>query len=358
LSWVYPRDARDFATFVLPGSKMLTTQPPSANPPGAAFTTLDADIPVTLIPGEAGSVIHYTLDGSEPGANSPVYTTPIIVTTTVTLKAIGIKPNQINSSILVAVFTETTAPKVATPIATPPGAANTSPYGFPTLPLAVALTDATPGASIHYSLDGSAPVDGAALNVTKSSTMKAYATKAGMYPSDTLTIRFEFQAPSDVSVLFPDGSKSPGSAGVPAPTSPPNIAFIPIDRSGTALPGNGNGKCGDCVAGDGKTFVGPIINLDIPGPVDYEFKIFSTLGEFMAGGTGKVEAADIPLLAKAADGSRYRLRVIWTGRCLNQGKAGTGAYILKSSLRDAGHPATVAPLQEKLIVFGFVRQGG
>jgi hypothetical protein len=360
LSWVYPRDARDFATYTLPGSKMPVTQPPSANPPGAAFTTLDPDLIVTLVPGEAGSIIHYTLDGSVPSASSAVYTFPVTVTTTTTIKAIAIKPNQINSSVMVAVFTESTAPKVATPVATPPGGTNASPYGFPVTPLAVTLSDATPGAIIHYTLDGSAPAEGSLVSVAKSSTLKAYATKAGMYPSDTLTIRFDYQAPSDVTVLFPDGSSTPGSMQVPIPTSPPNIAFIPIDRNGAALPGSANGKCGNCLAGNGKTFVGPIINLDIPGPVDYEFKIFSTLGEYLIGGTGKVEAADIPLLANAADGKRYRLRIIWTGRYGTQGKAGTGAYILKSVIRDAGNPQTAAqsPFQKKLIVFGFARQGG
>lgn len=360
LSWVYPRDARDFATYTLPGSKMLITQPPTANPPGATFTTLDPDILVTLVPGEAGSVIHYTVDGSVPGPASPVYTSPITVTTTVTIKAMAVKPNQTNSPVMVAVFTETTAPKVATPVATPPGAANTSPYGFPALPLVVALSDATPGAIIHYSLDGAAPAEGTVVNVVKSSTLRVYATKAGMYPSDTVTIRFDYQAPSDVSVRFPNGSSDPGTAIAPVPTSPTNIAFIPVGRSGAALPGNGNGKCGSCVAWNGNTFVGPIINVDIPGPVDYEFKIYSTLGEFLVGGTGKVEAADIPLLANAADGKRYNLRVIWTGRFEKQGMAGTGAYILRSVIRDAGNPKTAAqaPLQKKLIVFGFARQNG
>jgi hypothetical protein len=360
LSWVYPRDARDFATYTLPGSKMPITQPPSANPPGAAFTTLDPDITVTLVPGEPGSVIHYTLDGSTPTAASAVYASPLTVATTVTIKAMAVKANQINSPVMTAVFTETVAPKVATPVATPPGAANASLYAFPIAPLAVALTDATPGAIIHYALDGSAPVEGTALSIAKSSTLKVFATKAGMYPSDTLTIRFDYQAPSDVTVLFPDGSKEPGSAIAPAPTSPPNIVFIPVGRSGAALPGNTNGKCGNCEAGNGTTFVGPIINLDIPGPVDYEFKIFSTLGEFVTGGAGKVEAADIPLLAPAADGSRYRLRVIWTGHGGKLGRAGTGAYILKSVIRNAGTPTTAAqsPLQKKLIVFGFARQGG
>jgi hypothetical protein len=360
LSWVYPRDARDFATYTLPGSKMLVTQPPTANPPGATFTTLDPDIAVTLVPGEPGSVIHYTLDGSVPDAGSPVYASPLTVTATVTLKAIAIKPNQINSPVIKAVFTETTAPKVAMPVATPPGAANASPYAFPAAPLAVALSNATPGAIIHYSLDGAAPSEGAALNVAKSSTLKAWATKTGMYPSDTLTIRFEYQAPTDVTVRFPDGSSEPGALTAPVPTSPIGIAFIPVDKNGAALPGNANGKCGSCVAGNGKTFVGPIINLDIPGPVDYEFKIFSTLGEFLIGGNGKVEASDIPLLAPAADGMRYRLRVIWTGRYGKQGFAGTGAYILKSVIRDSGNPKTAAqaPFQKKLIVFGFARQGG
>jgi hypothetical protein len=359
LSWVYPRDARDFATYTLPGSKKLVTQPPTATPPGATFSTLDPDISVTLIPGEAGSVIHYTVDGTTPTANSPVYSAPIIVATTTTIKAMASKPNQSDSPVMVAVFTETTAPKVAKPTATPPGASNASPYAFPISPLAVALADATPGAIIHYSLDGSAPIEGAAVSVGKSATLKVYATKAGMYPSDTLTIRFDYQAPSDVTVLFPDGSKDAGGP-VPAPTSAPNIAFIPVDKFGTALPGYANGKCGGCPAGNGKTFVGPIINLDIPGPVEYEFKIFSTMGEYLIGGIGKVDAADIPLLAPAADGTRYRLRVIWTGRCNNREKAGTGAYILRSMIRNSEDPATAAqsPLQKKLIVFGYVRPGG
>lgn len=360
LNWVYPRDARDFATFTLPGSKMPITQPPAATPPGATFTTLDPDIPVTLAPGEAGSVIHYTVDGSVPTAASPVYADPILVATTTTIKAIATKPNQINSPVMVAVFTETAAPKVAKPVATPPGASNASPYGFPVSPLAVTLADATPGAIIHWSLDGAAPAEGAALNVTKGSTLKAWATKAGMYPSDTLTIHFDYQAPSNVTVLFPDGGTDAGAAPVPAPTSPPGVIFIPVDRNGAALPGNADGKCGSCVAGNGKSFVGPIINVDIPGPVEYEFRIFSTLGEFMVGGSGKVGTADLPLLAPAADPTHYRLRVIWTGRCANQGKAGTGAYILKSSIRNAADPKTSAqaPFQNKLIVFGFERQGG
>jgi hypothetical protein len=261
---------------------------------------------------------------------------------------------------MVAVFTETMAAKVAMPVATPPGASNATPFGFSATPLAVALADATPGAAIHYSLDGSAFTVGEAVNVAKSSTLKAYATKAGLYPSDTLTIRFIYQAPSYVTVAFPDGGAAPGKGAVPTPTSPPNIAFIPVDRSGAALPGNANGKCGSCVAGNGKSFVGPIIKLDIPGPVDYEFKIFSTLGEFMIGGAGKVEATDIPLLEASAEPGHYHLRIIWTGRCANGGRAGTGAYILKSAIRNSSDPKldAQAPLQKKLIVFGFERQGG
>jgi hypothetical protein len=357
LSWVYPRDPRDFATYTLPGSAMPVTRPPVASPPGAVFTTLDPDIAVTLTPGEPGSIIRYTLDGSAPGPESPVYASPIPVTTSAILKAVAIKPGQINSPVVTAVFTETPAPKVAMPVATPPGPGNASPYGFATAPLPVTLADATPGAAIHWSLDGSAPVEGAALSVVKGSTLKAYATKAGMYPSDTLTLVFDYQAPSFVTVLFPNGTNNPGTAA--APVSRPEAAFIPVDRTGAALPGNANGKCGTCVAGNGKTFAGPIINLDVPGPVRYEFKIFSTLGEFLIGGSGAVEPADLPLLEVLPGGSRYRMRIIWTGHCEKGGKAGTGAYILKSSIRNAGAPgAAPAPPQNRILVFGFERPGG
>ena len=44
-----------------------------------------------------GAAIHYTTDGSNPTANSPVYSGPIAVSSTTTLKAIGVKDGYIDS---------------------------------------------------------------------------------------------------------------------------------------------------------------------------------------------------------------------------------------------------------------------
>jgi len=56
----------------LPGQPVLA--PPAISPAGGDFHGV---IEVTLKAGEAGAEIHYTLDGSEPGRNDPVYTAPI-----------------------------------------------------------------------------------------------------------------------------------------------------------------------------------------------------------------------------------------------------------------------------------------
>ena len=54
---------------------------------GATFTD---SISVTLSPGKAGLPIRYTLDGSTPTANSALYTGPIILTQTTTIRAVTV----------------------------------------------------------------------------------------------------------------------------------------------------------------------------------------------------------------------------------------------------------------------------
>lgn len=46
-----------------------------------------------------GADIHYTLDTSTPDATDPIYTAPILITATTTIKAIGIYPGYVNSLI-------------------------------------------------------------------------------------------------------------------------------------------------------------------------------------------------------------------------------------------------------------------
>ena len=52
-----------------------------------------------------GATIHYTMDGTDPTENSPVYSTPININETTTLKAIALKEGYDNSAIAEATYT-------------------------------------------------------------------------------------------------------------------------------------------------------------------------------------------------------------------------------------------------------------
>jgi hypothetical protein len=52
--------------------------------------TYKAIATVTIADGTSGAIVHYTTDGSTPGLGSPVYSTPITLTASTTLKAIAV----------------------------------------------------------------------------------------------------------------------------------------------------------------------------------------------------------------------------------------------------------------------------
>lgn len=218
---------------------MPVTKTPTANPPGKTFSTLDPDFTVALSDAESGAVIHYTTDGSTPDSTSPVYSAPIAVTTTMTIKAIATKAGQLASPVMSETYTETTAPQVEKPVATPPGVAGTTPYNFFTSPLGVALSDATPGATIWYSLDGGALTSGTSVSLTQSATLKVVAKKPGLYDSDTLTIRFNFTPPVTAlsGVLRDDDGDGQIDRAVVTfdkalPVLPDSLSFTVVDQAG------------------------------------------------------------------------------------------------------------------------------
>jgi hypothetical protein len=102
-----------------------------------------------------------------------------------------------------------TLEKVATPVANPPSGS----FGQPTL--SVTLTDATAGATIWYTLDGSTPDStkpatrkySGAIAITDTTTVKAIAYKTGMTPSDIMTAVYKKNlAPSTLQILKADSS--------------------------------------------------------------------------------------------------------------------------------------------------------
>lgn len=59
-----------------------------------------------------GATIHYTADGSTPDSNSPVYTTPLLINQTTTLKAIACQEGKTDSNVSTAVYTINITPVV------------------------------------------------------------------------------------------------------------------------------------------------------------------------------------------------------------------------------------------------------
>lgn len=75
---------------------------PTASPAAGA---VKAGTAVTISTTTEGAKIYYTTDGSTPNTNSDVYSTPINVTSAVTIKAIAVKEGADPSTVLSAAYT-------------------------------------------------------------------------------------------------------------------------------------------------------------------------------------------------------------------------------------------------------------
>jgi len=128
-----------------PAAAVQTAASPVFSMPAGSYL---APIPVALSDTTPGSTIHYTLDGTAPTSTSPIYTKPISVAATQTIRAIASAVGYGNSAVASAAYV--IVPHAAMPTISPAG-------GVFAGPQTITLTDATSGAVIHYTLDGSTP---------------------------------------------------------------------------------------------------------------------------------------------------------------------------------------------------------
>ena len=75
---------------------------PTFSPAAGTFTEAQN---VTISCTTEGATIHYTLDGTDPTANSDTYSTPLAISETTTVKAIAMKQGMSNSSVATATYT-------------------------------------------------------------------------------------------------------------------------------------------------------------------------------------------------------------------------------------------------------------
>jgi hypothetical protein len=152
---------------------------PVFSPAGGTYSSAQS---VTITSSTSGASIRYTLDGSNPTPTTgTLYSGPVSIAATATLKAIAYASGYDNSAVTSASYT-ITVPSVAAPTFSPAGGTYSSAQS-------VTIASSTSGASIRYTLDGSTPTSTAgtlysgAVTISTSATLKAIAYKSGMSDS-------------------------------------------------------------------------------------------------------------------------------------------------------------------------------
>lgn len=154
---------------------------------------------ITISSDTAGATIRYTTDGSTPNSSSPIYVGPITISQPVKINTYASKTGLDDSDVISANY----AIKVIAPTFSPiPVVYNTS--------QAVTIFCETVDAVIHYTTDGSepnvsSPTYTQPITINKTTTIKAYAAKAGIADSDKSVAIYKIQAASPT--FSPDSGK-------------------------------------------------------------------------------------------------------------------------------------------------------
>ena len=168
-----------------------------------------------------GASIVYTTDGSNPTSASPVYTAPLAITATTTIKAQAYRTGWTDSPMVTAVYTIQPAEQVATPVFDPVG-------GVYSTAQTVTIDCATSGATIRYTTDGTEPGSSSALyqnpiNVSATTTIKALGFKDGWTPSAIASATYTIGSTPGQLVFVPGGTFNNG-------TSDSTISSFYIDK--------------------------------------------------------------------------------------------------------------------------------
>ncbi len=173
------------------------TATPTFSPAAGSYSTAQS---VTIGCATSGATIRYTTDGSTPTSSSMVYSGPISVSKTTTIKAYATASGMTDSAVATAAYTIGATQQVATPTFSPTG-------GVYNTAQSVTISCATSGATIRYTTDGSTPTSSSAIYsgpiaVSKTTTMKAYATASGMTDSAVATATYTISASSSYAVTY------------------------------------------------------------------------------------------------------------------------------------------------------------
>ena len=204
----------------------LTVALPTFSVPSGTYSSART---VTITDVTPGATIFYTTNGSAPSTQSKVYTSPILVSASESVIALAAEINYANSAVDTAKYTIATSPATAAPVFNHAGGNYDSAQ-------IISISDATPGATIHYTLNGTTPTTASAVyrspfEVGNTATLKAIAVAEGDTASRVTTATYT------LTVATPQISLAPGSVAgsviVTITCATPNVEMLAVTTNGT-----------------------------------------------------------------------------------------------------------------------------
>ncbi len=196
---------------------------PTFSPAAGTYTSPQS---VTISDATTGATIYYTTNGATPTTSSSVYSAPITVSATETLEAIAVETGYTNSPVATAAYTISAA--LSAPTFSPAAGTYTSPQS-------VTISDATTGATIYYTTNGTTPTTSStqymgAIWQTATQTLKAIAVETGYANSPVTTAAYTIAPVLPAPTFSPTG----GGASWALFTTPPSVT-ISDTQAGTTF---------------------------------------------------------------------------------------------------------------------------
>jgi chitobiase/beta-hexosaminidase-like protein len=187
LAGIYTDSSGVFHAFV--ATTAATAATPTFSPVQGTYGTAQS---VAISDTTAGATIYYTTDGTTPTTASTLYSVPIAVSSTETIEAIAVASGCSTSSVATALYT--IAPPAATPTFSPVAGTYTSVQ-------TVTFSDATAGATIYYTTNGTTPTTSSTvytgpIAVNSTETIEAIAAAAGFSNSSVATAAYTINLPT------------------------------------------------------------------------------------------------------------------------------------------------------------------
>jgi hypothetical protein len=174
-----------------------TAAPPVLIPGSETF---NGSLTVSITDSTPGATIYYTLNGSTPTSASTVYSSPIKINASTTIQAIASASDYLQSETSSASYVDVL--QASAPTFSPAG-------GTFTAPVSVTISDATSGATIYYTTDGSTPTTSSTkytgpVSVSASETLNAVAVVTGYLNSDIASASYTLDI-GQTGISFPVG---------------------------------------------------------------------------------------------------------------------------------------------------------